>query len=61
LYQSLYGSYGRAPDAHGAFGREMSFGKMTIGKAGTKYGLHRPNAAAKAKPVASVFGDARRS
>jgi hypothetical protein len=36
----------------------MSFGKMTIGKAGTKYGLHRPNAAAKAKPVASVFGDA---
>ena len=36
----------------------MSFGKMTIGKAGTKYGLHRPNAAAKAKPVASIFGDA---
>lgn len=31
--------------------------KMSIGKPGTKYGLHRPNAA-KAKPVASVFGDA---
>lgn len=29
--------------------------KMTIGKPGTKYGLHRPSAA---KPVASVFGDA---
>jgi hypothetical protein len=39
--------------------RNMSFGgmKMNIGKPGTKYGLHRPNAA-KAKPVASVFGDA---
>ena len=34
------------------------FGKMTIGKPGTKYGLHRPNAAPKAKPVASIFGDA---
>ena len=30
---------------------------MTLGKPGIKYGLHRPNAAAKAKPVASIFGD----
>jgi hypothetical protein len=34
------------------------FGKMTIGKPGTKYGLHRPNAAKPAaKPVSSIFGE----
>ena len=33
------------------------FGKMQIGKTGTKYGLQRPNAAKK-PVVASIFGDA---